>query len=395
MFRYLFKRDTILATIAVFIVMGLLALLPLNTHILDPFKLALQDFDYNDMAYSKLEKNKGVSIDTNIVVVNVGNADRMAIAAMTQKIAGANPKVIGLDVVFNEKRDSLGDQLLDGVIRDEPRLVMAYHLQSDDHELRHEGYFFESNKNRGFVNFVGEEGGVIRHVAAVVRENDQEYLPFGAAVVKQLAPEKYQSFRERGSRTEVINYTLPASKFIVIEGTDVLNGEADVQNLTGKIILVGYVSSNAYDVEDKHFTPMNDQFVGKSIPDLNGVFVHANIIKMILEESYIRRTPGWLNWALAVLLCWLHMALFIRFYVDKHLWFHLAAKTAQILSAILFVYLGLWAFYRFNVKVNMTITLVAIILAVDVLYFYEAFCTWLHKRTGYKTIFAHTSHHSS
>ena len=393
MFTYLFKRDTILATIAVFIVMGLLALLPFNTHILDPFKLALQDFDYNDMAYSKLEKNKGVPVDTNIVIVNVGNADRMAIAAMTQKIAHANPKVIGLDVVFNEKRDSLGDQLLDGVIRDEPRLVMAYHLQSNDHELRHEGYFFESTRNRGFVNFVGEEGGVIRHVVPAVNENDHEYIPFAAAVVKKLSMEKYEALEKRKNSTEVINYTSSANKFIVIDGTDLLNGTADAQNLTGKIVLVGYVSSNAFDMEDMHFTPMNSRFAGKSLPDLNGVFVHANIIKMIMEESYIKRTPAWINWVVAVLLCWLHMALFIRFYLDKHLWFHLVAKTAQILSAILFVYLGLLVFYKFNIKANMTITLVAIILAVDVLYFYEAFCTWLHKKTGYKTIFAHTSHH--
>jgi CHASE2 domain-containing sensor protein len=103
-------------------------------------------------------------------------------------------------------------------------------------------------------------------------------------------------------------------------------------------------------MEDMHFTPMNSKFAGKSLPDLNGVFVHANIIKMIMEESYIKRTPAWINWVVAVLLCWLHMALFIRFYLDKHLWFHLVAKTAQILSAILFVYLGLLVFYKFNIK---------------------------------------------
>jgi CHASE2 domain-containing sensor protein len=393
MFKYLFKRDTILATVAVFIVMGLLALLPFNTHILDPFKLALQDFDYNDMAYSKLEKNRAVPVDTNIVIVNIGNADRMAIAAIVQKAASADPKVIGLDVIFNESRDSVGDSVLGKVLRSEPKLVMAYNLQPHEHAQRHEGYFFESTGNKGFVNFVGEEGGVIRHVVPAVNENDHEYIPFAAAVVKKLSMEKYEALQKRKNSSEIINYTSSANKFIVIDGTDLLNGTADARNLTGKTVLVGYVSSNAYDMEDMHFTPMNSKFAGKSLPDLNGVFVHANIIKMIMEESYIKRTPAWINWVVAVLLCWLHMALFIRFYLDKHLWFHLVAKTAQILSAILFVYLGLLVFYKFNIKANMTITLVAIIMAVDVLYFYEAFCTWLHKKTGYKTIFAHASHH--
>jgi CHASE2 domain-containing sensor protein len=393
MLKYLFKRDTLLATVAVFIVMGLLALLPFNTHILDPFKLALQDFDYNDMAYSKLEKNKAVPVDTNIVIVNIGNADRMTIAGIIQKAASADPKVIGLDVIFNEKKDSASDQLLNEVLSSESKLVMAYSLQSDHHGLKHEGHFFESSDNKGFVNFVGEEGGVIRHVVPAVKESKYEYIPFGAAVVKKLSLKKYQAFLERKQGTEIINYTSSADKFIVMDGADLLTGNADAKNLTGKIVLLGYVSSGAYDIEDMHFTPMNEKFVGKSLPDLNGVFVHANIIKMILEENYVKTTPAWINWIVAVLLCWLHMAFFIRFYLDKHLWFHLAAKTAQILSAILFVYLGLLVFYKFNIKANMTITLVAIILAVDVLYFYEAFCTWLHKKTGYKTIFAHASHH--
>lgn len=76
MFKYLFKRDTILATIMVFIVIGLLSLIPLNTHVLDPLKLALQDFDYNDMAFARFNKNGNSSIDTNLVVVNIDKANR-------------------------------------------------------------------------------------------------------------------------------------------------------------------------------------------------------------------------------------------------------------------------------------------------------------------------------
>ena len=72
MLKYLFKRDTILATIMVFVVMGMLALIPVNTHVLDPIKLALQDFDYNDMAYSQFNKNSHTAVDTGIVIINIG-----------------------------------------------------------------------------------------------------------------------------------------------------------------------------------------------------------------------------------------------------------------------------------------------------------------------------------
>ncbi len=40
----------------------------------------------------------------------------------------------------------------------------------------------------------------------------------------------------------------------------------------------------------------------------------------------------------------------------------------------------------------MTLTLVVIVLAVDIIYFYEAFAVWLHKKFGYTTVF-HQKHH--
>jgi hypothetical protein len=41
----------------------------------------------------------------------------------------------------------------------------------------------------------------------------------------------------------------------------------------------------------------------------------------------------------------------------------------------------------------MKYTLYVIALAVDVIYFYEAFATWMHKKFKYQTIFTH--HHQT
>jgi type IV secretory pathway TrbL component len=83
--RYLYKRDTILATISVFLVIGFLGLIPINTSILNPFKTALKDLDFNDISYSVLKKNAGTPIDNRIIIVNIGNADRMGLALMKIK----------------------------------------------------------------------------------------------------------------------------------------------------------------------------------------------------------------------------------------------------------------------------------------------------------------------
>ncbi|RYZ19458.1 MAG: CHASE2 domain-containing protein [Chitinophagaceae bacterium] len=392
MFRYLFKRDTFFATIAVFVVMGLLALVPLNTHVLDPFKMALQDFDYNDLAFSKMRTSKHAPGDNDILVVNIDTAGRATLAAYLQQLQTLKPRAIGLDVIFDEARDSATDAALSKVLRQTPGLVSAYSLEEEGHHSVGRDHFYETGSvNKGFVNFVGEDTGVIRYFTPVVKDGGHHYVAFAAALSRVADPEAYRRLVERGHETEIINYTCRQGEFLVLDAAALFD-PASASLFAGKIVLLGDVSDDPNNFIDRHFTPMNPRMVGKSWPDMSGVFVHANILRMILDGDYINRVPAWVNWLIAVLLCWLMSALFIRFYLDKHLWFHLAAKTAQLLFAILFVYLGLLFFARLQLKINLSLTLVAVILVVDVLYFYEALSVWLHRKWGYKTIF-YREHH--
>ena len=95
---------------------------------------------------------------------------------------------------------------------------------------------------------------------------------------------------------------------------------------------------------------------------------------------------------ITIAIAWLHVALFIRYYMDDHLWFHLAAKVAQIISAIIFVYLGIMMFHWVGLELDMKMPLIVIILAIDVIYFYEAFALWMHKKYGFNTVFNHKTH---
>ena len=138
--KYLYERDTVFATISVFIVIGLLALLPLNTGLLNPVKKAFADFDFNDLAYAKVGK-KTDSIDRRIVIVNIGLADRALIAGMVEKVASQNPKAIGLDAYFDAERDPEADSLLRKILHSTPRLVMASRLRWEkDSLIENKGY---------------------------------------------------------------------------------------------------------------------------------------------------------------------------------------------------------------------------------------------------------------
>lgn len=390
MFKYLFRRDTILATIMVFLVMGLLSLIPFNTHVLDPIKMALQDFDYNDLAYSQFDKNGHTSVDTNIVVVNIEDGNRAEITAMLEKIMLQKPAVVGVDVVFNEPKDPVTDAALTNLFTQHNNIVLAYNLSIEKDKTAAEGFLYPKAKQKGYANFVGEEGGSIRHFAPVIKK-EEEYISFSAAIMKIADIKKYEQLIARHHSTEPINYSRSADKYILLSGRDIMEMDMSAISLAGKTVLVGYVA-NDLNIEDKHFTPLNKKSVGKSVPDMPGVFIHANIISMVKSGDYVSKWPGWMVWTLAVLLCWLHMSLFIRYFIDKHIWFHLVAKIAQVLSAVLIVYLGLLFFYKWDIKINLTPTFVAIILAVDVLYFYEALVAWLHKKFGFHSLFVHHAH---
>lgn len=394
MFKYLFKRDTILATIMVFVLMGLLALIPINTHVLDPIKMALQDFDYNDLAYSQFNKNGDVSVDTSLIIVNIGDADRSEIATMIQSISNSKPLVLGVDILFNEPKDVVADSLLLAAFNAHPNIVMAYNLAIEKNEAKPTGFLQDKVSSNGFANFVGEEGGSIRYVAPFFKSGSESFPSLAASVVQKAYPAAYETLKNRNNVTEAVNYTRSGEDFIVIDGATVLQDSLfDKTMFQNKVVLMGYISSNQYSLEDKHFTPLNKKSVGKSIPDMEGIFIHANIIHMIKNGDYISKVPSWVNWLIAGVLGWLHMSLFINYFIEKHIWFHLVAKIAQVLSAILFIYIGLLFYYKWDVRIYLTPTFVAIILAVDVLYFYEAITAWLHKRFGYHSLFINAHHH--
>lgn len=390
MFKYLFKRDTILATIMVFAVMGLLSLIPFNTHVLDPIKLALQDFDYNDLAYSQFHKNSHTAVDTNLVVINIEDAGRKDIVEILNKTAEYRPLAIGVDVVFNEAKDAATDSSLLSFFTSHKNAVLAYDLKTGNGTAVPGGFLYTAAPNKGYANFVGEAGGSIRYFAPFIQSENDLFLSFTSALIKTANAGKYELFTKRNKTVEQINYSRTPGKYQVISGRELLGdtGEISLQN---KIVLVGFVAENVFSIEDKHFTPLNEKSVGKSVPDMPGVLIHANIISMMQSGDYINKWPGWIVWLLAVVLCWLHMSVFIHYFVNKHIWFHLAAKVAQLLSAILIVYLGLLFFYKWDIKINLTPTFVSIILAVDVLYFYEAMVAWLHKKFGFQSLFIH--HH--
>ena len=399
--KYLYERDTVFSLLTVFLFIFLVKFLPLNLHFLDPMKLALKDFDFNDIAYAKLGKGDTTRLDQRIVIVNIGQIDRAQMGFLIEKTAAMKPAVIGLDVYFEGPKDADKDSILRAAFKKTKNLVVISRIKADPHhhaeklELQKD-YFDPDVSTRGYANVIGEEGGTIRYYSPFEKIEEEKYPSFTSALIKQYDKKVYETLEKRHKPVEIINYTRRVNQkenqYIVVECDQVMMDLTDSSMFKNKIVLLGYVNLDKNNIEDKMFTPMNESFAGKSTPDMNGIVVHANILSMILDKNFIKKMPVWVAWLVAILIGWLHMSLFIRFYLEDHIWFHLIAKIAQIISAVFFVYLGLFLFDRYRIKLDMELTLVVIILSVDIIYFYEAFATWMNKKFKYATIFTHHHH---
>jgi CHASE2 domain len=391
--KYLYERDTLFATIAVFIFLIVLGSIPINFYVLNPMKTALKDFDFNDMKFAELVEDDKIKLDTNIVIVNIGKGDRQDIARIINLVNEYKPKVIGLDALFEEERDSTKDALLRETFINTKNLVVGCYLEPGDTFVVRKDYFHDVTPDKGFVNFVSENIGTRRFYSPFFELADHTNVPsFTTAIVEKFDKAAYDKLVSRHKEVETINYSRRDNKYFVVEPDTLVNDGVDTNVIRNRIVLLGYVNKDPVDIEDKLFTPMNAKIAGKTLPDMNGIVVHANIISMVLKGNYINKAPKWVAWVLAIIIGWIHMSLFIRYYLESHIWFHLVAKLAQVFSVIFFAYVGIYIFNKFDLKLEMKYTLYVIALAVDVIYFYEAFVTWLHRKYKYQTIFGHHGH---
>ena len=390
--KYLYEKDTIFATIWVFLFIVLLGSIPLNLGIMNPVKLGLKDFDFNDITYSKLGKEPDIILDNRIAIVNIGYAGRGELSLLIDKVAGYHPKVMALDAYFDHPGQPLEDSMLNATFAKNKNLIVGSKLVLSGKEgdtAVNESEYFKTASTYAFCNLFTDSVSSVRYIEPFfIDYANKIFNSFSAEVVKAYNSEAYELLEKKSHHHKlIINYTRTANHYWNLEMDSIMNDLYDSSRFSDKIILFGYINKDRVDLTDKFFTPMNERFAGKSTPDMNGVVIHANIISMALDKTYIKKVPLWGNLLLAILVCWLHMSFFIHYYLESHIWFHLAAKIAQVLSALFFVWLGIFLYDKYRLKVDMKLSLITIVLAVDVIYFFEAWAVWMHKKFNYKTVF--------
>ncbi|HAS39935.1 MAG TPA: hypothetical protein DCS93_05620 [Microscillaceae bacterium] len=391
-----------------------------NVEFLNPIEQAFDDFDLTDIVFSKLTDR--TKADTNITVVNIGNLDRAGIAEVINIINQNNPKAIGIDVQFEFAIDSTQDALLENAVANAKNVVMVSKMitnpnpkiQKADHAKINYHRFTKHTKT-AFANFItkgkGNQQGLYsvrsfspkEKVSKVIlsrgaekfdtvslkeaqRKDTIEYA-FAVQMAKYASPKKVEKFLARKRDFEWINFRGNVSiddhtNFNVLDVDNVFASQANEDAAKGfknvikdKIVLLGFMGANLQvrSFDDKLFTPLNENYIGRSAPDMYGVVVHANIVSMILNESYISETPQWVNYLISFFIVLFTIMIFSYIFIKVGIWYDALTIFIQLLIVLGLVGLMLAVFSKFSTKMDLGIGLIGIVLSGIFVEIYHGF----------------------
>jgi CHASE2 domain-containing sensor protein len=402
-----FLLDSLLCTLFVFIFLfGLLRISNLTIlNAFDPIGKAFSDLELTDITFSQLRETKSLKVDSNIWIVNIGEISRADIARQILVISSCKPKVIGLDARFvcdwtqdtlqcPALTDTLGNMMLSYAISQAPNMVMVSKISgydkaqsaSQDKDVFTEVISsyppFLINATEGFANLETDAEGqedlkMCRRFNPRISVNGKDQYAFAVQIAMKFDSMKAKKFLDRNIYSEVINYRgntvdiYGASQdsltgiYPVLDVDQALDTNRFITSmLKDKIVIMGYLGKDIYDTswDDKFFTPLNEEYVGRSRPDMYGVVVHANIVSMILNEDYIDELGTFWENVIAFVLVFLNVILFYKIVKKIPVWFDSLSLLIQVIQVVFLVFVMLEIFDLFNFKINLTASLGAIAL---------------------------------
>lgn len=373
------------STIFIFTFMWLVSKIPLNSDWLNPAKAAFSDFELTDIVFSKMRSDKP-NADTNIVLVNIANLDRAGIAAQVRILKRYKPKVIGIDAAFRQPKDPEGDSALAKAFSEVENLVLVsgFGSHTPDKETRQYDTLetshpmFNRYAQTGFANIIVAENDVykpVRSFSPKEKVYNRTELAFPVKMAQFYNREATERFLRRNNDFEFINYkgNFTNGAFYALDVEQIFDPEADLSFIAGKIVLMGFMgeSFSSRTVEDKFYTPLNEIYIGKAHPDIYGVVIHANSISMILREEYINKTSEFIEIAIAVVLCFLNVVLFTYLMRISGDWYDTLTIVIQLIETCLIMYIVVFLFDVFNVKINLGAALAAVLLSSNGLEIYQ------------------------
>lgn len=391
----LFHRDVFLSTLFTYAIIGLLGLiLRFETNFLNPLYKAIEDFQFTDIYYSTYKKNnkdtahKKDNDEERIYLVNIADANRDSIAKMLKTISAYEPMAIGLDVSFSTLKSEKEDSLLRLTLHGNIPVILASQFEPEVDTLTTTHSSFGVENMEGYGNFLGEKENTVRFFYPFRYYNNKEIACFPAKILEVINANGFAKLKGRNNQTEIIHYS--EKKFNVFEPGNIRQGNDSLNVLKGKYVMMGYMGPGygKKDFEDIHLTPLNKSYGGHSVPDMYGVQIHAHVLAMMLDNSYIYEPSKYTVWLITFIITLFYMYFFMYYFVGKrHMWFHGVAKFTQLISFIALLIVALYLYGSAHTKIEPALLLLGVVLSVDALYFMDFLMKLLNRKFNINTYF--------
>jgi CHASE2 domain-containing sensor protein len=395
---FVFNMRNVYSTASIFGLVALIYFSPGNIEIFDPIQNALADFSFTDIVYAQWRRDDA-PVDENIILVNVGR-NRGEIASQTKILAAMEPKVIGIDPLLSSEKEPEVDLALIDAIQSAKSVVMAARLSDwkDDNknplflklqpphpkfQLPNVSYghtsFTADEKNKNTAQTIRDFEPVYTVNDSLLTKKDTTISAFALEIAERWKPGTIKLIKERGEKKELINYRGSFNKFIQIDiepGVSIDSAVAMYGSLVkGKIVLLGFMGQpfdNPNDMRNKFYTPAAKEYVGKNPPDMYAIVLHANIVSMLTRGELITQMPDWLGYAMAVIVCYINMALFHWITIKLPSFAGGEMKVIQLIQAAILVLSAMQALNVFDYQIKLSLTLAIILLSSDVMEIHES-----------------------
>lgn len=371
--KIMFSFDNVMITLGTIGVSAALYFIPQNFDFLNPVGQALQDLDLTDMVFSKFRDEQKFSVDTSIVIVNIGNENRDGIARIVRNINRYSPKVVGVDAFFRMPRDEYGDSVLAEAFQSTQNLVLVSKVafRSSDEgafdTLETSHPMFMEGAKTGYANLVVDQQRsfmTCRETTLQERYADKVEPSFALAMADVFAPSMAAIARKRPEGIESINFRGKESSFYLVDADMALDSTADLSIVTDKAVILGFMGASlgTASFEDNFFTPLNEHYVGRSFPDMYGCVVHANILSMILHKNYIESMPFLWSIIVGFIVLVANVMFFTYMYTKYESWYDVIAVSTQLIESLALLFLIVSVFSNFDYKLALTPALFGVFL---------------------------------
>lgn len=263
-------------------IMSFFALIAITATMLDPLKRAVENFSFTDIYYQILMESTEPDTSRVITIVDMTKiTNRSDMAQLLQNIETYKPKVVGLDVCFdNEGDDFEGNDRLIQVAENYKNIVFSLKMldwknDSVGWDTSIHSFFHEiTDITEGTTNMPrGLYDSMKRNAPLAERYKGKLYPSFVTQVVNHYAEKDMVK-----NRTEDVNINFSPTRFRILKPDEVSSHPEMIEN---QIVLVGAM----YEDADTHWTP-----IGK----IAGVELMAYAVQSVLFSNEVHCLPTWL-----------------------------------------------------------------------------------------------------